>query len=157
MRLHVFFTRARRCPFRVNFYRFDEHRTMSGMPPKADLFRQNVWIAPSIGLFSLPIKTGILCQFRKSGHHRITGKKSAPTRETIILPASRSFDGTWSAQQPAPNNSYTHIQTESANAGQSMERRNFFSDQWREITQALTQGGATHKNDHQTIAGPGRL
>jgi hypothetical protein len=48
-------------PFRVNFYHFDGHRTMSGMPPKADLFRQNVWIAPNIGLFSPPMKTGILC------------------------------------------------------------------------------------------------
>jgi hypothetical protein len=35
---------------------------MSGMPPKADLFRQNVWIAPNIGLFSPLMKTGILCQ-----------------------------------------------------------------------------------------------
>jgi len=39
---------------------------MSGMPPKADLFRQNVWIAPNIGLFSPPMKTGILCQLWKS-------------------------------------------------------------------------------------------
>jgi hypothetical protein len=50
------------CPLRVNFYRFDGHRTMSGIPPKADLFRQNVWIAPNIGLFSPAMKTGILCQ-----------------------------------------------------------------------------------------------
>jgi hypothetical protein len=48
----------------VNFYRFDGHQTMSGMLLKADLFRQNVWIAPNIGLFSPLMKTVKMCHNR---------------------------------------------------------------------------------------------
>jgi hypothetical protein len=58
---------------------------MSGMPPKADLFRQNVWIAPNIGLFSPPMKTGILCHNRKN-------RDEALGRESIALTPSACVD-----------------------------------------------------------------
>jgi hypothetical protein len=45
----------------VIFPLFETDKKTSGMHPTSGLFRQNVWIAPDNGLFSPPMKTGILC------------------------------------------------------------------------------------------------